>query len=169
MAGIRFAFLKPEDSSAYTERLFAILHENMSKIAPTGCTREEDFAVWLPAFTAQIKHENRHVILIFDADLLVGYFQYSIDGGTFFMEDIQFAASHQEKHGVFRALYGFVIARLPDTVTTVRAHAAKSNAKSLAVLNGLGLKVIGENKTGRSYVLEGAYSGLLKWYQSKSA
>ena len=84
------------------------------------------------------------------------------------MEDIQLAPSYQGRYGIFRALYGFVIAGLPDTVTTVKAYAGKNNAKSIAVLTRLGLSVIGENKTGRSYVYEGTYADLLKWFHSKT-
>ena len=167
MAEIRFAFLTPEDSPAYAERLFAILYENMSKIAPTGCTRDEDYAFWLPAFTAQLKQENRRVILIFDAYLLVGYFQYCIVDGTFSMEEIQFAPSYQGKHGIFRALYGFVIGQLPPEIRLVKAHASKTNEKSIAVLTKLGLRNTGENKTGRSYVFVGNFADLLHWYHRK--
>ncbi len=169
MAAIRFAFLNPADCSAYADRLFEILAGNMRKIAPTGASYEEDYAIWLPAFTPQLQQEKSRVVLIFDDDTVIGYFQYRIENDTFFMEEIQLVPSHQGRYGIFRALYGFVIAELPDTVTKVRARAAKSNAKSIAILTRLGLSVIGENKTGRSYILEGSYADLLKWYRSKTA
>lgn len=41
-----FAFADKEDLSPILPDIFSILYGNMNAIAPTGSTREEDFAVW---------------------------------------------------------------------------------------------------------------------------
>ncbi len=167
MHEIRFELLSPTQSEGIAPRLFGILEGNMEKIAPTGLGHEENYAVWFPAFTEQIRKESRKVVLIYDAAEIVGYFQYSIDGDTFFMEEIQITPSHQGKYGVFRTLYGFVLEQLPPNIRLVKAHANKNNKKSIAVLTRLGLSIVGENKSGRSYILTGAYADLVKWYNRK--
>ena len=164
MPEIRFELLSPAQSERVAPRLFGILESNMERIAPTGLGHEENYAVWFPAFTEQLRKESRKVVLIYDAEEIIGYFQYSIDGDTFFMEEIQILPSHQGKYGVFRSLYGFVLEQLPPVIRFVKAYANKNNKKSIAVLTRLGLSVVGENKSGRSFLLKGMYADLVTWY-----
>ena len=49
-------------------QLFSILHENMSVIAPTGNTYEQDYALWSDAVGPAMQKENRRIVLIFDDD-----------------------------------------------------------------------------------------------------
>ena len=42
----------------YARALFSILYDNMSQIAPTGNSREEDFPYWFNANKEELKNEN---------------------------------------------------------------------------------------------------------------
>ena len=162
---IVFCYLEKERFPEYADTLFSVLHGNMNAIAPTGQSREADFACWSQAMGEQLKSESRSVILIFyrPTQELAGYFQYSVSDGVFFMEDIQFKPEFQGKHNIFRELYGFVFEHLED-FSVVRANASKRNTKSMGVLRHLGLVSVGENKTGRSYCFLGTKEDLMRWY-----
>ena len=65
---IDFHFLKQDDFEQYNNGLFSILYENMSQIAPTGNSREEDFLFWYDANKDGLKNENRHIIISIQKD-----------------------------------------------------------------------------------------------------
>ena len=164
-----FSFLKKEQFPEYAVPLFAILDQNMSAIAPTGRSREEDFSFWVQAMEMQLKNERRSVILIFyrPSHEIVGYFQYSVADGVFFMEDIQFKPEYHGKYNIFRDLYGFVFDHIEEKFEFVEAYANKKNEKSMGVLKHLGLAIVGENRNGRSYRFRGRQADLMKWYKGR--
>lgn len=144
--------------------LFAILHANMSSIAPTGNSYDEDFPEWYSAVSSSIQKSQRQIVLIYDNVELIGYFQYSVNGGTFMMEDIQLRREYHGS-GVFAGLYGWLMRQLPDDLETVEAYAHKQNRKSQGVLTHLGLMPIGEGKNGRTYHYRGRYAELRERYR----
>ena len=143
-------------------RMFDILAGNMRIIAPTGDSYEEDRRIWLaeavPAF--------EHVILIFDDDRLVGYFQYRLQDNTLRMDEIQFAKPYQGS-GLFRRLYQYITTIIPQDTQRVAACANKMNQKAQNILEYLGLQRIGENKNGKSFIYSGEYQAILEKYGSK--
>ena len=162
---IGFEYLNKPDFFEFAQQIFDILADNMSAIAPTGNSREEDFSLWSDAVSDGLRRAERQIILIKDNEKLVGFFQYYINENTFMMEEIQFKSEYQGK-GVFRALYGFIISHIRKDIELVEAYANISNSKSIAILEKLGLNNIGLNKNGRSYHFKGNYSDLLKWFHS---
>ncbi len=163
---IGFEYLNKPDFSAFAQQLFDILADNMTVIAPTGNSREEDFNLWSDAVSDGLQRAERQIILIKDNENLVGFFQYYTNADTFMMEEIQFKSAYQGK-GVFRALYGFVIPHIRDDIEFVEAYASISNSKSIGILENFGLKNIGLNKNGRSYHFKGSYNGLIKWFNNQ--
>ena len=165
MTGISFRYLQKPPSPDILEEIFTILATNMRVIAPTGLTYEEDRAQWLSCVPPALEKEARQIILIYDRDELIGFFQYYVtaDRAVFMMEEIQFKPAY---HGIglFGDLYRYLIPRLPKDIQAVEAYADKRNKKSLAVLFHLGLTVIGENKNGISYRLRGSYAQLKQKY-----
>ena len=147
--------------------IFLILATNMKDIAPTGKAYDEDFRCWKQAVGEGLKHPARDIILIKDVDLLIGFFQYYVNNGTFMMEEIQFNKEWQGQNNLFRQVYGYLLSTLPDTIIYVEAYAHKSNIKSQRILKHLGLEIIGENKDGTSYHFRGFYDDLRKWYYKK--
>ena len=56
-------YLEQCEISVWLPRLFSILHENMSAIAPTGNPYEEDYALWSGAVASALEQENRRIVL----------------------------------------------------------------------------------------------------------
>ena len=140
-------------------RLFAILHENMNAIAPTGNSYEEDEALWCTCIEEALSKDPRKLLMIYDGETLAGFFMYYVNGDLWMMEEIQFAPAYRGS-GLFSKLYAYLQSILPSSVTYVEAYANKKNEKSHGILKHLGLTVIGENKNGNSYHFRGRYSDL---------
>lgn len=160
---ITFHFLDNPDFDRLSKLLFSFLAANMSEIAPTGNTYEEDFDSWFAAVKEGLEKEQRKIILILSGDELIGFFQYYTGDRLLMMEEIQIRSDWQGKE-IFRNLYGFLISNLPPAIRNVEAYANKKNIKSQRILSHLGLKIDGENTNGNSYHFCGKYDDLLKWY-----
>lgn len=162
---IKFCYLRRNEFEQYANSLFSILCDNMSQIVPTGNSPEEDYELWLHSQKEEINKGKHHIIVIFQKETqeIVGYFQYSVQGNVFLMEEIQIKEKYQGKYNIFRRLYGFVLDNIGTDVSYVEAYANKKNAKSIGILGKLGLSIAGENKSGSSYYFRGAYVDLLNW------
>ena len=148
--------------------MFRILYANMSAIMPTGNSYDEDFAMWKTYAVPAIQEKNRKVVYFYAEGNLAGYFQYSLnqESDSLFMEDMQIQREHQGK-GLFSVFYKWFVRQLPNGIQAVEAHAGKTNNKSQAVLEHLGLHKVGENCTGKSYHYRGDYSSILGKYGLK--
>lgn len=162
----KFSYLNKPDFSALSRDLFNILADNMEVIAPTGNTREEDCKCWFEGVSNGLKRDERQIVLIKDADCIIGFFQYYTNSDTFMMEEIQIKPEYQGKN-IFRELYGFLIQNIIEDIEFVEAYANISNHKSIGILEKLGLSKIGMSKNGRCFHFKGNYSNLIKWYKSK--
>ena len=146
--------------------LFAIMHANMSKIAPTGNSYEEDLSFWLSCVSPELEKEPRRILLLYDGEEIAGFFQYFVNNGLFMMEEIQFCDAYKGS-GAFRELFAYLTSVIPENTELVEAYANKSNHKSIEILKHLGLEIIGENKTGKSYHFRGRYENILRKYGEK--
>ncbi len=164
MTNFSFRYLPKQDFSRYAPALFGILHSNMSVIAPTGNSYDEDFHAWSDVFGhAFVERIERSMVLIEADGILVGFFAYACKDHTFRMEEIQFSEEYKGKYGLFRRLYDFVTNDLPEDLLYVEAYAHTSNTKSIAVLHTLGLKNIGTTPNGNCFHFKGAYEDYLSW------
>ena len=165
MMQVVFRYLPKPPCSALLDEIFGILATNMRVIAPTGLTYEEDRAQWMACVPPALTKDARQMVLIYAGDELVGFFQYYVtaDHSVFMMEEIQFKEAYRES-GLFGELYRFLIPKLPADIVSVEAYADKRNTKSLGVLGHLGLTVIGENKNGISWHLQGDFAVLKEKY-----
>ena len=145
--------------------LFRILHSNMSLIAPTNNSYEDDFEIWSSCLIPAMKKEQRQIVLMYVDDTLAGFFRYyiNVDINSLMMEEIQIAKGFQGT-GLFSALYKWLVEQLPKDVESVEAYANKKNLKSQSILKHLGLVESGENKNGNSFYYKGAYVDLLNKY-----
>ena len=168
---INFHFLKQDKFKQYADGLFSILYENMSRIAPTGNSREEDFLFWFDANKDGLRNKNRHIIISVqkETDEIVGYFKYTVQNNVFLMEEIQIRKTYQGKYKIFERIYELVFANMRENVNVVEAYANKKNTKSIGILEKLGLSIIGENKNGISYHFRGTYADLLNWYNTTNS
>jgi RimJ/RimL family protein N-acetyltransferase len=163
---IKFELLVKNNFEKTSKNIFAILANNMSDIAPTGNTYEEDYNMWYKNMNENLKNDKRNIVLVIFNDLMIGYFQYNTNvGGLFMMEEIQILPEYQGgKYNIFRKLYGFVFSILPKNIKTVEAYVNKRNRKSQNILLHLGLYCIGENKNGSSFHYKGSFEDIKKWY-----
>ncbi len=145
--------------------LFRILHSNMSIIAPTDNSYNEDFEIWSSYLTPAMQKKQRQMVLMYVDNKLVGYFQYYINGDTnsLMMEEIQIEKAFQGT-GLFSEFYNWLIKNLHKDIMYVEAYANKNNYKSQSILKHLGLVELGENKNGNSFYYKGAYVDLLNKY-----
>ena len=164
---VSFEFVNPLEFDKYSEKLFAILADNMSKIRPTGGTYEEDFLTWIGYQTKAVIEENQKTILIFDEENVIGYFAYVLEEDSVLMESIQFSENYHGKDQIFRKLYGFFLGCLPEKILYVTAYSDKLNLKSQGILKRFGLEKIGENKSGKAYLYKGTIVNLKDWYNKK--
>lgn len=169
-AMVEFSYLSKNEFNKYASQLFSVLYDNMTQIAPTGNRREEDYKSWYKAMCGKMQSDKRHIIVISNENMkeIIGFFKYSINECVFAMEEIQIKSSYQGKSNIFRSLYGFALEHINEDIRFVEAYADKKNTKSLAILEKLGLSVVGENKNGISYHLRGTYEDLVKWYKKES-
>lgn len=145
--------------------LFRILHSNMSIIAPTDNSYDEDYRIWSSYMIPAIKKVQRQIVLMYVEGKLVGYFQYyiNLDTNSLMMEEIQIGKEFQGI-GIFSAFYKWLVKQLPKNVKCVEAYANKKNLKSQSILKHLGLVELGENKNGNSFYYKGKYVDLLNKY-----
>lgn len=169
-AMIEFSYLEKNEFNKYASNLFSVLYDNMTEIAPTGNSREDDYKSWYKAVCGEMQSDKRHIIVISNGNMkeIIGFFKYSINECVFVMEDIQIKAFYRGKYDIFRTLYGFALEHINEAICIVEAYADKKNTKSLAILEKLGLSLVGENKNGISYHLRGTYEDLVKWYKGES-
>lgn len=162
----KFEFLNKNLFHICANKIFNILADNMSIIAPTGNSRDEDFKLWYHAVGDGLKKDNRCIILILarDTNDIIGFFQYYTTADTFMMEEIQICPEFQGKDNIFRDLYSFVLNHIGTDLLYVEAYANKLNHKSIGILEKLGLKVIGENKNGKSFHFKGMFDDLVCWH-----
>lgn len=150
-----FEFLNREKINSALPELFKVLHGNMSLIAPTGGTFEEDFTVWQEYMVTAVREERRQIVLMRCDGELAGYFQYDTGGGVFMMEEIQIKPQYQG-NGMFRELYRWLEDKIPGDIAYVEAYSNKDNLKSQGILERLGLERVGENRSGSSYLYRGS-------------
>lgn len=160
-----FLFLDKQKLDLFLPRLFEILHSNMSLIAPTNNSYEDDFEIWSSHIIPAIQKEQRRIVLMYVDNKLVGYFQYYINSETdsFMMEEIQINKEFQGT-GLFSEFYNWLIKNLPKDIMYVEAYANKKNYKSQCILKHLGLVELGANKNGNSFYYKGKYVDLLNRY-----
>ncbi len=161
---ISYRYLDKQDFSRYAPSLFDLLYRNMSRIAPSDAGYEADYRQWLDSFGAAFLGTPRKLVLIWHRDALIGFFMYAAVTDTFRMEEIQLEPAYHGRCGIFRGLYRFVLAELPDTICYTEAYAHVKNRKSIAILEKLGLKNTGTNQNGDCYHFKGDLCALLAWF-----
>lgn len=157
--------VKPSPEDTLTA-LFDILYANMRDIANMKRGYEAEKAAYLAALVPALAQPARQIILIRDAEALVGFFQYYVNRSRFMMEEIQFLPRVQGA-GAFQALFAFLVARLPAQTPWVEAYAHKNNSRSRQILLHMGLMPIAD-ETGDFWHFRGEYRALREKYAPKS-
>ena len=144
---IGYSFLDKERTDAMLPALFAILHANMSAIAPTGNSYEKDYEIWRGCVGPALQKERRQIVLIRDGDALIGYLQYYTNESVFMIEEAQLKEPYQNR-GIMRGAFTFLAKYIPREIPFVEAFAHKENLRSRAILRRLGFKQTEEKENG---------------------
>lgn len=121
MAKLSFVLIENQQYPELLPQLFHILHTNMSSLAPTGCTYEEDCNLWLSYILSELKWGNKQIMLMVLGDSVVGYAQYSITGDTLEMDEVEILPRYQ-RIKVFYRFCQHMIATLPEAVQFVSSY-----------------------------------------------
>ena len=85
---------------------------------------------------------------------MAGYFQYGVEGDALCVDEIEISPAYQRTL-LFYRFCRFAAGRLPEGVSRVRAYINKNNRNSQTIAGKLGMKAVGENKSGSSWLYEG--------------
>lgn len=88
---MEYRFLLPQELPAQSRALFDILAGNMTQIAPTDNSLDEDYAIWSTSIVSLMQEEGRAIILAEQDGALAGYFQYQARNGVLMMEEAEIA------------------------------------------------------------------------------
>ncbi len=161
-------FLDKNEYQRFLPQLFSILHENMSVIALTGNSYDRDYEIWSGAVGPAMQKENRHIVLIFNDDILIGYLQYYTNETTFMIEEAQIKPAYQGR-GVLRRALAFVCDYILPDIPYAEAYANKKNRRSQTIIERHGFTRIGENKNGNCYHYRADYPALLRHIKNTAA
>ncbi len=164
---MRIEFLDKEIADSVLPKLFDILHLNMSRIAPTGKSYDEDLPTWLSCVRPALEKEPRQILLLLDTDRIAGFFQYYVNNGVFMMEEIQFRPEYVGSV-IFAELYRYLVTVIPGETQYVEAYASKENEKSIAILGHLGLKCDGVDESNTLFHFRGNYDTLVRRYGNET-
>ena len=154
MRKITFREMQQQEALDMLPQLFSILHTNMTKLAPTNCSYEEDQKLWLDYVLPAVRSEQCHILLMYAGETLVRYFQYSIQGDTLLADEVEIRPEYQRTM-VFYRFCRFMLAALPAQVRYISSYVRKENKNSLSIHEALGMDRIGENRSGTSWHYRG--------------
>lgn len=153
MREISFRFYDKTQSKEILPQMYDILHSNMSRIAPTGNSYDEDKQLWL-SFMKSSPSDGQQIILMYVDEILAGYFQYSINKDTMVIEEIEIKPDHQ-RTALFYRFFKYAVSIAPKDTLYVEAYINKNNSNSQTIAGKLGMRIIEENKNGSSWHLRG--------------
>lgn len=157
-----------EKITSLLPEMFDILATNMTKIAKTGNTLEEDWVIWTNAMKEEMKKNNKRWIFAISDRKLIGFMLFRLDykQSIAYMDEIQIHEKHQGDKVLFPALFGaFLFHKHLKDITYLRSYANKKNIKSNAILNCLGLARVEETERGYKYL--GNRQDSEKWFLKK--
>lgn len=140
-----------ENCSEILPQLFEILHENMTEIAPTGCSYEADWQLWCGYIAPRIETEDACVLLMLVADRVAGYFQYRIEEGILWVEEVEIKPEFQMTK-LFYLFCCYLISWALPQIRYIKSYVHKDNRKSILIHEHLGMERIGENGKGTSWL-----------------
>ena len=146
---LRFEFADKTKLEEILPALFGILYSNMSRTVPMNDYAAE-YTEWQNNVYPALQKPQRQLVLMYDGDILIGFFQYYVNSGTFMMEEIQIAEKYQGT-GVFSAFFSWLISLLPPEIQTAEAYTHKDNTRSAQILSHLALEKSAEADNGIFY------------------
>ena len=142
---VAFKFLNKSEKDSWLPRLFDLLYENMSGIAPSGRSYEQERAEYLFNVSPALDRAPRQIILCFVNGELAGFLQYYVRERTVMIEEVQLKKQYQ-RTTVFYRLCRHLMDILPEDLKYIEAYADKRNRNSLELMKKLGMVIIEEDE-----------------------
>ena len=133
-----FLHLDKGEKDHWLPVLFDLLYENMSVIAPSGMSYEDEKAQWLSQVSPALDKAPRQIVLGFAEEELVGYMQYYLRQQMLMVEEIQLKREYQ-KTSLFYGFCKYLASVVPEDLQTVEAYADKRNLNSICLMERLGM------------------------------
>ena len=149
-----FRELSLDEDGEFLPRMFDILYTNMTAIAPSGASYEADMEMWRGYMEPALKEGSTKVILMLAGEELAGYLQYSILGEILRVDEVEIRRDYQRGMLFYRCGQYF-LSNLPAGIHYVESYVNKQNRNSLSIHKKLGMEIIGENPSGRSWHMQG--------------
>ncbi|MCH5316594.1 MAG: hypothetical protein J1E05_01340 [Eubacterium sp.] len=118
MREISFCFYDKTQSKEILPQMFDILYSNMSRIAPTGNSYDDDKRLWL-SFMKSAPADGQQIILMYVDKIFAGYFQYSINNDTMVIEEIEIKPEHQ-RTALFYRFFKYAVTLCKKIFYTLR-------------------------------------------------
>lgn len=139
----RIFVMDKAEKAQWLPRMFALLHENMEKIAPSGLSYEAERDAFLANVSPALEKAPRQVLLAVEDGDLVGYVQYYTRQELLMVEEVQIRKDHQGTL-LFLGLCRHLLGLLPEEIRVVEAYADRRNRNSLAIMEKLGMVPVQE-------------------------
>ena len=143
---IRFCYLNKQEKEQWLPLLFDILYDNMSVIAPSGKSYDDDKAEWMEEVSHALDKQPRQIIMVFVDEVLAGYVQYYTKDDLLMIEEVQLKERYQRTRMLY-LLCKHLSDALPENIRLIEAYAHKTNLNSRSVMKNLGMEELGEQKT----------------------
>lgn len=140
---MKIDFLDKSEKDKWLPKLFELYYSNMSEIAPSGLSFEEERKLWLSEVSPALDKAPRQVLLCTDGDKLLGYIQYYTRNDLIMLEELQIRKDYQRTLLFFR-MCRYLAKRLSPDILHIEAFAHKQNAKSLELMKKLGILPLDE-------------------------
>ena len=133
---IQLSFMDKAQKDKWLPLLFDLYYSNMSKIAPSGLSYQEERAEWFCAVSSALDKELRKVILCTERDEIIGYVQYYTRDDLLMIEEIQIAKKYHRTL-LFYRICKYLVTNLPSEIRYIEAYADKRNANSQSIMRKL--------------------------------
>ncbi|MBQ8621658.1 MAG: hypothetical protein IJ422_05030 [Oscillospiraceae bacterium] len=157
---ILFSWLNKQEKALWLPKLFDLLYDNMSTIAPSGLTYEQEKEQWLANVDPALDKAPRQIILCFVNHDLAGYIQYYTQEKLLMIEEMQLKKAYQRTF-VFYRFCKHLMACLPSDIEYIEAYAEKRNRNSQKIMQKLGMVPVAEEENSAFVHLCGA-AGIAK-------
>ena len=154
-------FMNPKEKDVWLPRMFTLYDSNMRRIAPSGLPFEREREAFLRELSPALDKAPRRVLLACSGDRLLGYIQYYTRDTLLMIEEVQVDREYHRTRLFYRMCCA-VAAELPEGISTVQAYADRRNLDSVAMMNRLGMKVIGDPSASPFLHLSGDAAGLYR-------
>jgi len=162
-----FTYLNKQEKDFWLPQLFDLLHDNMSVIAPSGYSYEEEKAKWLAAVSPALDKEPRQIIMCIINGQPVGFIQYYIRQDLLMVEEIQIKKEYQ-KSTMFLQFCKHMLSVIPEDVQTVEAYADKRNKNSINLMGKMGLLALKDEDSSSFVHMRGSVHKLYSTFRKKS-